>query len=112
MTLPSNPESGGKGRSSRKEAAAAQAAEYLRQTGPRHALYSRWHVLGPGRVTRELMPSLIVKRMPDGYAVKDSPEDVAAEQEARQRSGTQERRPPPHPSQAYLTRRTRIRPLR
>lgn len=88
MTLPPDSRFGGKGRGTRKAAAAAQAAEYRRQTGPRHALYSRWHVLGLGRVTREIMPSFIAKRMPDGYAVKDSPEDMAAEQEARGRAST------------------------
>lgn len=105
MTLPPDSKFGGKGRGSRKEAAAAQAAEYRRQAASPLLLYSRWHVLGPGRLTREVMPACLTRdgRMPEGYAVKDSPDDIAAERAARERAGAvAPSRPPPPPAQRRL----------
>jgi len=101
MTLPSDSKFGGKSRGSLKEAAAAQAAEYHRQAASPLVLFSRWHVLAPGHVAREVMPASLTRGggLSEGYAVKDSPEDAALERAARERAGdVPPRRPPPRPA--------------
>lgn len=52
MTLPPDSKFGGNSRGSLMEIAAAQVAEYPRQAASPLVLFSRWHVLGPGRLTR------------------------------------------------------------
>lgn len=61
-------------------------AKYAKAMRPPTAIYSRWWPTASGGVTRELMPSFVVRdrKVPDGYAVKDSPEDIENEREARQ----------------------------
>lgn len=61
-------------------------AKYAKAMRSVTALYSRWRPAPGGSVTRELMPSFVVRdrKLPDGYAVKDSPEDVENERQARQ----------------------------
>lgn len=65
-------------------------AKYARVVPPPAApIYSRWRIAPSGAVTRELMPSFIVRsgRMPEGYALKDSHEDRENERLARQAAG-------------------------
>jgi len=63
-------------------------ARYNR-TRPPAPIYSRWCIAPNGVVTRELMPSFIVRdrSVPDGYALKDSAEDRENERAARQAAG-------------------------
>lgn len=61
-------------------------AKYAKVVPPPAApVYSRWRTAAGGSVTRELMPSFIVRdrKMPDGYALKDSPEDIENDRVAR-----------------------------
>lgn len=61
-------------------------AKYVKVVPPPAApVYSRWRIAPNGAVTRELMPSFLVRnrRMPDGYALKDSPADLENEQRVR-----------------------------
>lgn len=63
-------------------------AKYARVVPPPAApVYSRWRIAPNGAVTRELMPSFIVRdrSVPDGYAPKDSAEDRENERQVRER---------------------------
>lgn len=61
-------------------------AKYERFRSP-SPIYSRWRIAPNGAVTRELMPGFLVRsrKVPEGYAIKDSPEDRENERQARER---------------------------
>lgn len=72
--------------------------EYRRLVPPPAPIYSRWHVLPSGGVVREPMPGFLIKgTVPEGYALRDSPEDKENERKAWEQAAALQapKRPPP-----------------